>query len=126
MNLHLIQHIVIFLLFLLVYRDSVVHLCLSGVSAVHTDIELHPVRRGFFTGVLKGKVWFVLDGQDINALNPPWPVALEYYDRPGEQWVKLLEGWDLRVDDGVKSQPIVFDGHLKGAQIVTPLTAILL
>lgn len=94
------------------------------VGCEHVDIELYPVRPGFFAGSLKSKVWFIIEGQDTKALSPPWSLILEYYDQSSQQWLPLFNGWELRVDDDVNSQPLNLDGMVKGAQIVTPLTAI--
>lgn len=96
------------------------------VGCEQVDIELHPVRPGFFTGNLKSKVWFLIEGQDAHALTPPWSLVLEYYDRESQQFSPLFNGWELRVDDDVNSQPLSLDGTVKGAQIVTPLSAILI
>lgn len=97
-----------------------------ALGCEHIDIELHPVRTGFYAGALKSKVWFLSDDQDINSLTPPWSLNLRYHDPLLKQWVPLLDGWELQVTDNVNSQPVSLFGKTRGVQIVTPLAAILI
>lgn len=108
------------------FYDFSVGLGHGVVGCEQVDIELHPVRPGFFTGSLKSKVWFLIENQDTSSLTPPWSLVLEHYDQKSQKWSPLFNGWELRVDDDVNSQPLSLDGTVKGAQIVTPLTAILI
>lgn len=97
----------------------------QALACESIEIELNPLRKECYVGTLKGNVWFLHHDQDIQSLTPPWNLILEYYDRAASQWHRVFTGWELWAGNDINSHSANICDNIKGAQFITPLTAIL-